>query len=151
MKIRKTQFRIPTKEEFENLCKHFSRWNEEKKILEILNDSLSVLELPATGYLDHEGVLCFEDVGCYWSSTVSEFEFDCDDAYHFYCDLCSHYTSYCCTSDKQVVRLVSDEPFDGGIKFGNIYWKPENEFGYFTYDEAMENLISNEKENKYNC
>lgn len=36
------------------------------------------------------------------------------------------------------VRLVSDEPFEGGIKFGNVWWKPENEEGLYTWKEAME-------------
>lgn len=36
------------------------------------------------------------------------------------------------------VRLVSDEPFEGGIKFGDVWWKPENEEGFYTWEEAME-------------
>lgn len=36
------------------------------------------------------------------------------------------------------VRLVSDWPFEGGIKFGDVWWKPENEEGFYTWEEAME-------------
>lgn len=35
------------------------------------------------------------------------------------------------------VRLVSDEPFEGGIKFGDVWWKPKNEEGVYTWEEAM--------------
>lgn len=34
------------------------------------------------------------------------------------------------------VRLVADEPFEGGIKFGNVWWKPENEEGLYTWEAA---------------
>ena len=36
------------------------------------------------------------------------------------------------------VRLVSDWPFEGGIKSGDVWWKPENEEGFYTWEEAME-------------
>lgn len=34
----KIKFRLPTREEFESLIKHFARWSKEKRGIEVLND-----------------------------------------------------------------------------------------------------------------
>lgn len=136
MKIQNTQFRIPTKKEFENLGKHFSRWNEEKKSFEVLNDSLSILELPATYYLDDEDDPCgFVDIGYYWSSTTAE-----GLSNGVYGVTLSPNNKFIETFSRDCeckVRLVSDEPFEGCIEFDGIYWKTTNEAGYFTFYDAM--------------
>ena len=129
------KFRMPTKEEFEDLISNFSRWNAKKKGLEILNINGDILFLPANG--DHFDTLnyCAGSHGDYWSSDVNES--DRGGAYGLYFDSRSKQTDrYSCDYGCSV-RLVSDVPFEGGIKFGNIYWKPENERGYYSWEDAM--------------
>lgn len=130
---KKTKFRLPTKEDFKNLQKHFSKWNEEDESLEILNKDGFMLTLPTTGYYG-SCLTVFDSIGYYWSSTAH----DSDNAYCLCFDSCDRCVGYYFTSDKHAVRLVSDEPFEGGIEFNGVYWKPENEDGYYSYIEALE-------------
>lgn len=128
------KFHIPTKDEFEDLISNFTRWNAKKKGLEIQNESGEILFLPVTGYYSGTKIYNVDSDGLYWSSTMYEKDY----AYILYFDSRNMGTSpnhHCC--DRNVVRLVSDVPFEGGIKFGNIYWKPENEKGYYSWGDAM--------------
>lgn len=134
-----TYFRLPTKEEFENLISHFSRWNDKRNGLEIENDSNKILFLPSKGYrydsLYQENELDIKNKGYYWSSTII------DDYKYYACalyfDPIRKNTEHCCVNVRRSVRLVSDTPFEGGIEFGGIYWKLENELGYYSWEEAM--------------
>lgn len=140
-RIKKTsKFRLPTKKEFENLISHFSRWNDKRNGLEIENDNHEILFLPSKGYyydsLYQENELDIKNKGNYWSSTTID-----DYKYYAYAldfDPIRKNTDNCCINVRCSVRLVSDIPFEGAIEFEHIYWKPENESGYFTYEEALE-------------
>lgn len=128
------KFRLPTKEEFEDLISNFSRWNAEKKGLEILNTNSDILFLPAKD--DHFDILNYlvGSHGDCWGSDVNKSD-QCG-TYGLYFDSRSKQTNrYSCDYGCNV-RLVSDVPFEGGIKFGNIYWKPENEKGYYPREDA---------------
>lgn len=129
-------FRLPTKEEYEKLISHFSRWNAEKKGLEILNINGDILFLPADG--DRIDTLNYRvgSHGDYWSSDVNKS--DSGGAYGLYFDSRSTQTNrYSCNYGRSV-RLVSDVPFEGGIEIAGLWWKPDNEEGYFTWNEANE-------------
>lgn len=129
-------FRLPTKEEFDKLISHFTRWNPKKKGMEILNEEGEILFLPAEGYRDGTSNYDRDSGGYYWSSTVNE-NFSCL-AYNLFFHVSNRYTDDYDTSYARSVRLVSDSPFEGGIKFGGIYWKPKNEEGYYTFSAAIE-------------
>lgn len=129
-------FRLPTKEEFDILISHFSRWNAEKKGLEILNDEGEILFLPANGYHDGNSRTDIGSGGYYWSSNKNENYPKL--AYLLYFHASNKYTDDYNCLDKCSIRLVSESPFEGGIKFGNIYWKLKNEEGYYTFSEAIE-------------
>lgn len=130
------QFRLPTKEEFDDLISNFSRWNTEKKGIEILNDERKILFLPATGFSSSGRAGTHGD---YWSSTACKndkgWTYEC--TFGLYFDSRTKSSNRYCNDCEYSVRLVNDFPFEGGIRFGNIYWKPENEEGYFTFDEAI--------------
>lgn len=125
------QFHLPTKEEFDDLISNFSRWNAEKKGMEILNDEGEILFLPATARTGSHGD--------YWSSTVCKNDkgWTYESTFGLYFDSRTKSSNRYCNNCEYSVRLVSDIPFEGGIKFGNVYWRPENEEGYFTFDEAI--------------
>lgn len=135
-RIKKTpKFRLPTKEEFDNLIDNFSRWDREKKGLEIVNKKGDILFLPALGY--RYGTSCHNkgSYGYYWSSIM--YGHSIYSAYYLYFDSSSKYTSGNNILSECSVRLVSDEPFEGGVEFNGVYWKLENEEGYFTYEAAI--------------
>lgn len=129
-------FRLPTKDEFDKLISHFSRWNAEKKGMEVLNDEGEILFLSADGYRDGNSRNDVGSGGYYWSSTRNENYSSL--AYNLYFHASNRYTDDYDTSYARSIRLVSDSQFEGGIKFGNIYWKSENEEGYYTFSEALE-------------
>lgn len=129
------KFRLPTKGEFENLINNFSKWDNENKGLLVENKEGDTIFLPAAGYrfgLPSNNV-GFE--GYYWSSTMDErcsrnatcLVFNSREKY-----IGSYYLNY-----EHSVRLVSDEPFDGGVEFNGVWWKPENEEGHYTWEEAI--------------
>lgn len=129
-------FRLPTKEEFDKLISHFTRWNAEKKGLEILNDEGEILFLPADGYYDGNSRNDVGSGGYYWSSTKNENYSSL--AYNLYFHASNKYMDdYNCLYARSI-RLVSESPFEGGIKFGNIYWKPKNEKEYYSFSAALE-------------
>lgn len=129
------KFRLPTMEEFDNLIEHFSRWDKEKKGLEILNKKGDILFFPALGH--RYGTSCRNKgtYGYYWSSIM--YEHGKYSAYNLYFDSSSKYMIVNGILSEYSVRLVSDEPFEGAIEFNNVYWKPENEEGYFTHEVAI--------------
>lgn len=55
MEPTKDIFRLPTKKEFDNLISNFSRWNAEKKGMEILNNEGEILFLPASSRVGSHG------------------------------------------------------------------------------------------------
>lgn len=138
MSKNKTKFRLPTKEEFENLIDHFSRWNQEKKGIEILNEDRDILFIPAAGYYRYTSSKEVGYSGNYWSSTVCKTDSDFAYSLCFYSSNKKMYTDF--SNYKYAIRLVSDEPFEGGILFDGIWWKPENEEGYYTFNDAIENF-----------
>lgn len=148
MKKMKQQFRLPTRREFEKLNKHLSRWNEEKKGLEIENDRGDILFFPAYGYCSGSSNYNRDSHGYYWSSTLNKY--DNNFAYNFSFNSTSKkkYNDFSNCFYRFSVRLVSDEPFDGGIEFDGLYWKQENENGYYSFDKAtkrFDKIITMEK------
>lgn len=131
------QFRLPTKEEFEYLLKHFPKWNGEKKSREFLSRVGGTLKLPVTGYYLNGLIDDADTHGYYWSSTKDEY--NSDFAYNLYFNSISRSIIISnCSRYKYAVRLVSNTPFKGAVEFNGVYWKPENEPGYYTFDEALE-------------
>lgn len=136
-RIKKTsKFRLPTKEEFDNLIDHFSRWNKEKKGLEVENEHGEILFFSTAGYRFGTAGSIVGSGGYYWSSTM--YEHRIRSAYYLYFDSSSKYTVSNDILSGRSVRLVSDIPFEGGIEFNGIWWKTENEPGYYSYEEAIE-------------
>ncbi len=134
-KTKNTQFRLPTRNEFESLNKYPSRWNKEKKGLEISNDKGDTLFIPASGECYNTSTYGV-GYGCYWSSTV--YKDNSDDAYNLFFNQHLKDTAQSDRCDMYTIRLVSDTPFKGGVEFGGIWWKAENEEGYYSYTEALE-------------
>lgn len=131
------QFRLPTKEEFEDLLKHFSKWNEKEESWEFLSREGWTLKLPVTGYYLNDTNNNTDTHGYYWSSTKDEDNNNF--AYNFYFNSNSRgmaISNHSCY--KHSVRLISSTPFKDAVEFNGVYWKPENEPGYFTFDEAIE-------------
>lgn len=122
------RFRLPTKAEFERLSKCWSRFDEEKKGKWFFEEETKEkLFLP-----------CIDDskfkLGYYWSST----RFDNKSSYHFFFSDAKSDANTCGNNKTTLnVRLVSDAPFGGSIHVAGLYWKPENEEWYYSYDEAM--------------
>lgn len=132
-------FRLPTIEEFKELNSHFSRWDKKKKGLEFQNKSGKILFLPAKGFYSnlHKTIYTYKNTyGAYWSSTENKTNNSLVHYFNFYPN--SRCMDNCAGANGLSVRLVSDKPFEGGIKFGNIYWKSENEEGHFKLEEALE-------------
>lgn len=129
MESTKDIFRLPTKEEWDNLVTNHSVWNSTSNMLEITVDD-NTLVLPA------EYSRGKDKYGKYWAAFESDklhtlfFDEDLLELNEFSIDERNDL-------GKHSIRLVSDTPFEGGIEVGNIYWKPENEEGYFTYDEVI--------------
>lgn len=131
------QFRLPTKEEFEDLIKHFSKWNEKEESWEFLSREGWTLKLPVTDYYLNDTNNNTDTHGYYWSSTKDEDNNNF--AYNFYFNSNSRgmaISNHSC--HKHSVRLVSNTPFKDAVEFNGVYWKPENEPGYYTFDEAVE-------------
>lgn len=131
-----SKFRLPTKEEFEELIDNFSKWDKANNGLLVENEEFDILFLPAMGYMDDEENNFEDIIGYYWSSTVHEF--NSDYAYYLNFSSWSRNIENGFHDSRNTVRLVSDEPFEGGVEFNGIYWKRENESGYYTYKEAMD-------------
>lgn len=141
MERTKSQFRLPTLEDINNLYPRFTKWNEEKKGMEIWDGRHDFLFLPADGYIDDISSNNADNYvgsrGCYWSSNVLKCG-DCSDTLYFYSKNWCVRSNYHHHSYKLSVRLVSDEPFEGGVEFDGVWWKPENEPGYYSWTEAMD-------------
>lgn len=130
--------RLATKEEFERLSKCYTRFDEDLKGRWFLDkETGDELFLPCEGFL-----ICYmaSDVGaegCYWSSTY----YSNTGAYYFDFSIRKKFTVVGCRDNDYSVRLVSDEPFEGAVHVAGLYWKPTNEYGYYTWDEAMAKFI----------
>lgn len=135
LKIELDIFRLPTQDDFERLCKCYTKYDEERNGRWFFDKGTGeelFLTVGNDGYHSCN----------YWSSTYDNKW--C--VYHLnvgrnYADP-THNISY----DNHIkVRLVSDKPFDGAIYVAGLYWKPENEEGYYTWDEAMEKFNNKNK------
>lgn len=130
--------RLPTKEEFERLCKCYSRFDDELKGRWFFDkETGEELFFPCEGYLFDETFYHVGKYGSYWSSTSNIDSGACGFYFTSGCaypnlDLYRHYG--------RSVRLVSNEPFEDTINVAGLYWKKENEEGYYTWNEAMENF-----------
>lgn len=124
-------FRLPTKEEFEDLVTNRSIWDSVSNMLVITVDD-NTLSLPA----EHSRGGDEDKYGKYWAA----FE---DGKLHtlFFDKDLLEINEFSIIERNDIgnnsIRLVSSEPFDGGIKIGNIYWKQKNEEGYFSFDEVV--------------
>ena len=124
-------FRLPTVEEFMSVAQEFSKVDRDKEIRIFLDEK-------SGNKLNFH--FCTEDVAnpprsqC-WCSDFTDDILYLGRKYVRYFD-----GLYIITIDDMSVprgvRLVSDGPFEGGIKFGNVWWKPENEEGLYTWVEA---------------
>lgn len=127
--------RLPSKEEFEKLCKCYSRFdNELKGRLFYDEETGEKLFFPCEGYLFDTTSYHVGKYGSYWSSTCNIDSGACGFYFTSNCaypnlDLYRHYS--------RSVRLVSDEQFEGSVHVAGLYWNQTNEIGYYTYDEAM--------------
>lgn len=139
-----TKFRLPTKEDFERLDKCYTRFDNGLEGRWFYDeDTGEKLFLPCDGYYDggdhyHRCYMPYGvgAYGCYWSSTYySNINIG---AYYFNFDIRNMFSVVGRRDNNYSVRLVSDEPFEGAIHVVGLYWKPTNEGGYFTHDEAME-------------
>lgn len=143
------RFRLPTKEEFERLTKCWSRFDEKKNGRCFFDEETGEkLFLPCNGCPIKKNVRVCVSSGFYWTSTECFSYHDAliglitlqskIDAYYFCFDSrCMNPITNLHKYYEQSVRLVSDAPFGGAIHVAGLYWKPENEEGFFSYDEAM--------------
>lgn len=130
--------RLPTKDEFERLDKCYTKFDDELKGRWFYDeDTGENLFLPCEGACYGTTLNNAGSFGGYWSSTHSGIGSGSTYLFCFrrnYTFPGNSYDRYCGHS----VRLVSGKPFEGAIHVAGLYWKPENEEGYYTYDEAME-------------
>ncbi|MDR1373174.1 MAG: fibrobacter succinogenes major paralogous domain-containing protein [Dysgonamonadaceae bacterium] len=114
-------FRLPTKQEFQNLLKNEHFFKDGK--LFVLSGSRCIA-FSAKGYrnysngsLRHSG-----DCGYYWSSSSNS------QSTRWGLNFTSSYAG--CDFDGKdygfALRCVSDSPLEGFIKIGNLYWATEN-------------------------
>lgn len=107
-------FRLPTAEEFNSLFQAFSKVDNNLRLRTFLDEkSGNKLHF----YLNE--IWCSDDI---------------ENGYVKYFN--GFFVMSINNINPRGVRLVSDEPFEGGIKFGNVWWKPENEEGLYTWEEA---------------
>lgn len=131
------KFRLPTQEEFDKLCKCYTRFDEELKGRWFYDEETGEkLFLPCEGYSYKDSIFNDEILGNYWSSSTGPYQ-HCGS---YYLDFTSNRINTEIDLDlyRRGVCLVSDSPFEGAIHVAGLYWKPENEEGFYTWDEAME-------------
>lgn len=139
------RFRLPTKAEFERLSKCWSRFDEKKNGRWFFDEETGQkLFLPCRGYITDKGFHGGEGtLGYYWSSN----EEDDDAAYVLYFNyVCLDHEVFEEKTDCHSVRLVSDAPFGDARCVAGLYWKAENEDGYYSYDDAMSKFKTNNNE-----
>ena len=138
--------RLPTIEEWKwliNNCKW--KWDDERRGQIVTARNGNSIFLPAAGeWYDAE----LHSVGSYgscWSSSLNpNYPSDVYDVY-FGSDEVDWYSGIRCHG--RSVRPVSNTPQEGFVDMGNgVFWAPENESGYYTYDEAM--TLFDKKESK---
>lgn len=131
-----SNLRLPTKEEFDRLSDCYFRFDSKGRWF-LDKSTGEELFLPAVGYRDDTTVYHIDSYGYYWTST-------CYDRNRAYCFLFSNSdVSPSFNGGRgcgRSVRLVSDEPFEGSVLVAGLFWKPANEDGYYTWDEAMEHF-----------
>lgn len=129
------KFRLPSKEEFDRLSECYTRFDNGLKGRWFYDeDTGEKLFLPCDGFRSYHLTSDAGAEGCYWSSTY----YSNTGAYYFDFSIRKKFTVVGCRDNDYSVRLVSDEPFEGAVHVAGLYWKPTNEYGYHTYDEAME-------------
>lgn len=126
--------RLPTKDEFERLCECYSRFDKVLKGRWFFDKETGEESFfPCEGYFS-DANYNFGEYGYYMSSTYDDSRF----AYELFFGDTDVFTYDGARHFGRSVRLVSDEPFEGAVHMAGLYWKPTNEEGYYTYDEAME-------------
>lgn len=128
--------RLPTKEEFNRLCLTFTKHDQERKGRWFYDEETKEkLFLPCEGLRRiHGGIMGMGLSGFYWASTP----YSGSSAYSFSFSKSVQPIRNNNRQCGQSIRLVSDEPFEGAIHVAGLYWKPENEEGYYTYNDAIE-------------
>lgn len=139
--------RLPTVDEINGLCGMFSRWNNTTESMDILTENGDTISFKAFGELhpNKEKVSSSYGNGVYWTGDkCKKDEYNGKMAYYLtfnrhgmFGEMLGDINTY------KSVRLVSDEPFDGAIECCGVYWKPDNEPGLHTYEEAV-NIANND-------
>jgi hypothetical protein len=119
--IKGKPFRLPTKQEFQNLLKNEHFFKDGK--LFVVSDGVSLV-LPAKGYRYHsDGLLRHSgDCGCYWSSSSNS------QSTRWGLNFTSSYAGWDFDGKNYgfALRCVSDSPLEGFVRIGNLYWATEN-------------------------
>lgn len=128
------KFRLPSKEEFEKLGKFKTKYDNKRKGRWFLDEETGErLFLPCECY--RYGEAYNAGIGRYhWSSTSYNSTFK---KFFFFDNSTVNpdVNDYYFGAYNQSIRLVSDKPFEGSIHVAGLYWKPENEKGYYAWNE----------------
>lgn len=122
-------FRLPTINEYKSIAREFSKLDVDNKCRIFLNEESGNklhfydvrLNQDKEDSIDRSFCWCSDFVDSTYANVFNGLNVE-----------------YLKVNKSVGVRLVSDEPFEGGIKFGDVWWKPENEEGFYTWEEAME-------------
>lgn len=127
--------RLPTEDEFDRITQEFMKNDYNKKIKVYLDEkSGNKLQFYSVRLWEKgDSSVSIEQCFC-WCSDPTNMDIE----HHFAKSFDGFNIAAVDMNTQKSVRLVSDEPFEGGIKFGDVWWKPENEEGLYTWGEAME-------------
>lgn len=128
-------FRLPTEEEFESITQEFTKVDYDKKSRVYLDEkSGNKLQFYYIRLWEKEDLIVRGKQCFCWCSNPTDREIE-----HLLARTFDGFDiAIVDMNTERSVRLVSDEPFEGGIKFGDVWWKPENEKGFYTWREAIE-------------
>lgn len=136
-------FRLPTISEFDFLIRTFTRnWDNNQKKLCFVSDV--TIDFPANG-ISKGGKIYNDGYENFYWCTNTEHTPSC---FHF------HASAFVSTGIcaglyySRSVRLVSDFPFEGGIEINGVWWKPYDEPGFYTFEEALKRYDKIEKSKK---
>ena len=126
--------RLPTEEEFDRITQEFTKVDYDKKSRVYLDEkSGNKLQFYSVRLWEKEDLSVSREQCFCWCSNPTDIEIE----HHLARSFDGFNIAIVDINTKRSVRLVSDEPFEGGIKFGDVWWKPENEEGVYTWEEAM--------------